>query len=309
MAEQKNGERVIVVLGATGAQGGAVVRSLIKDGQFKVRALTRDDTKEVAKKLSAQGVEVVKGDYTNVNDLDSVFKGAYGVFALTNFWDPATADKEELYGKQVVDAAKRAGVQHFTFHTLPYVSVISGGKYQHVAHFDLKAKVELYSRSQGFKYHTYFSLSFYYGNFASFFPPTLSGDEYVFTLPMLGTDVLYATDPADLGDAVLGAFKNPTAWTNETVNVIGEKQPLSKYIESIGKASGKKVKLNSVPTQVFASFGFPGAQEMAEMFGFYSDFTFFGNESGTDTRSGAKAAGRALTTFDEFLAANPPKLA
>ncbi len=152
--------QIVCVLGATGLQGGSVVSSLLKDDGFKVRVLTRDDTKEAAKKLAAAGVEVmlflhgsarvltasfvltmvvmrmidkslfpsqvVKGDYTK--DISTFFQGAYAAFVVTNFWDPATGTSEEAFGRSLVDAAHKAGVKHFMYHTLPHAAVISEGK-------------------------------------------------------------------------------------------------------------------------------------------------------------------------------------
>ncbi len=126
---------------------------------------------------------------------------------------------------------------------------------------------------------------------------------------MQGTDKLSAVDVNDLGDAVLGALKNPTAWTGETVNVISSAtMTVGDYIASLAKATGKPMKLNYIPPHVFAKFGFPGAEEIANMCAYYSECGFLGPRPSSDPRSGAKAAGHALTTFDNYLAANPYKL-
>ena len=105
-------EKIIAVTGATGQQGGAVARKLLADG-WKVRALTRDVNKPDAQELASLGAEVAAGDMEDRTQLDSAFKGAYGVFSVQNFWLPNVGFEGEIrQGKNVADAAQAAGVQH-----------------------------------------------------------------------------------------------------------------------------------------------------------------------------------------------------
>src|SRR6266508_6056668 len=105
-------DKIIAVTGATGQQGGAVARKLLADG-WKVRALTRDENKPAAQELASLGAELVAGDMENRAELDSAFKGAYGVFSMQNFWLPNVGFEGEIrQGKNVADASKAAGIQH-----------------------------------------------------------------------------------------------------------------------------------------------------------------------------------------------------
>jgi len=123
---------IITVVGATGAQGGSTIQYLVKDGKYHIRALTRNPSSDKSEKLKKLGVEIVKGDIKNRDDLVNAFKGAYGVFAVTSFWDPEIVGKditlELTQGKLMVDVAEEQGVKHFIWSSLSDVTKISGGK-------------------------------------------------------------------------------------------------------------------------------------------------------------------------------------
>jgi len=156
----------MLVAGATGHQGGSVVNALLEDGGWQVRALTRDPSSEASKALAAKGVELVKGDLSNKQDVLEALKGAYGFFAVSpmQVWS-----SEAEVGKLMVDAAKEAGVQHFIWSTLPNAEKITGGKID-VPHFTNKAIVEDHARQSGLR-ASFVAAAFYYQNFKNFFPP------------------------------------------------------------------------------------------------------------------------------------------
>jgi uncharacterized protein YbjT (DUF2867 family) len=173
MADRK----IIAVVGATGAQGGALVRAILADksGGFAARALTRKTTGEKADALRAAGAEVVEADLDSVASLEKAFAGAHGVFALTNFWEHFSAEKEVEQARNQAEAAKRAGVKHVIWSSLedtrrfmslddPRMPTLHG-KYK-VAHFDGKgeADVEFTSRVPT----TILLTSFYWENFIYF---------------------------------------------------------------------------------------------------------------------------------------------
>src|ERR1700734_1275162 len=149
-------QKLIAVVGATGHQGGAVVRALQANGHFKVRALTRNPDKHP--KL---GDEVVLADFNRPETLKAAFAGARGVFVVTNSWE-AGAD-EPKQALTAVNAAKDAGVNHLVWSTLPNVETISGGTID-VPHFTAKAKVERIVSEAGFVHHTFVIAPFYYQN-------------------------------------------------------------------------------------------------------------------------------------------------
>jgi len=295
-------KKLIVVLGATGAQGGSVVEALLKDGSFKVRGITRDASKDEAKALAAKGIEIVAADVSKPETYGAIFKGAYGAFVVTNFWDPSSMGKEKEQGKALVDAAKSAGVTHFQWASLPDVEVESNHKF-HVPHFTDKAKVEQYAKTVGFKYTTFPAASFYYQNFKAFFPPKKEGDTYVYTLPEAAT--ITAFDVEDTGTAVVAAFKHPDRWNNLYLPLSGDHASPAEYIAAIGAHTGKKTKLTSVPIEVFAKFGFPGAEELAHMFGWFSLATYHGHAA---KREESIRANPNMKSFKQWLVSSGFKL-
>ncbi|KAJ5875429.1 uncharacterized protein N7473_012776 [Penicillium subrubescens] len=145
-------KQIIVVFGATGKQGGSVVSSLLSDsaaGKFHVRAITRDVTKASAKALALKGAEIVAADLSDGESIQKALKGAYGVYAVTNYWDHHSAELEFAQGKNIADACKKEGIQHLVWSSLLNVTKLSGGILSQVHHFDSKAKVEEYIRSEG----------------------------------------------------------------------------------------------------------------------------------------------------------------
>src|SRR5712672_3568373 len=161
-------KKLIAVVGATGQQGGAVVRSLQADKQFKVRALTRNPAKH-----SELGYEVVQADLNRPETLKAAFAGAHGVFLVTNFWEPGTDEFKQATA--AVRAAKEAGVAHFIWSTLPDVEAISGGKFD-VPHFTGKAKADQFVREAGFANHTFAIAPFFYQNLAAAMAPQQQAD-------------------------------------------------------------------------------------------------------------------------------------
>jgi len=163
-----NDRKLIAVIGATGQQGGAVVRALQASGQFKVRALTRNPGKH--RELAEEVVEV---DLDRPETLKAAFEGARGVFLVTNFWEKGTDEHKQATA--AVRAATDAGVKHFIWSTLPDVEAISGGKF-HVPHFTGKAKVDRIVKEAGFAYHTFVIAPFFYQNLAGSLAPQKQAD-------------------------------------------------------------------------------------------------------------------------------------
>ncbi|KAK1248883.1 hypothetical protein MKX08_007103 [Trichoderma sp. CBMAI-0020] len=160
-------KRVIAVLGSTGNQGGSVARIFLNDPKLKkdwtVRAITRDITKDSAKKLESQGAELVAANINDGSSLAKAFSGAAAVFAVTNYWDTMSKDVEEQQGRTIVDAAKGAQVQHFIYSSLIDVAKATNGKLAKVYHFDSKATVEQYARDSGIS-ATFFQPGFFMSN-------------------------------------------------------------------------------------------------------------------------------------------------
>src|ERR1700730_3299779 len=200
---ERTNKRVIAVLGATGQQGGAVVRALQAGGQFKVRAVTRNPAKH-----PKMADEVVAADLNRPETLRAAFAGAHGVFVVTNAWEAGRDESKQALS--AVNAAKDAGVRHFIWSTLPNVETISGGTID-VPHFTDKAKVERIVREAGFAYHTFVIAPFYYQNLLGAMTPQKQPDGTVgWTLPLNPERrVIHMDDIAEICRIVGGAFAQP----------------------------------------------------------------------------------------------------
>ena len=291
---------VILVTGATGAQGGSVARHLLQRGLFAVRALTRDPRSPQADELRALGAEVVRGNLDNVDGLRAAMGGCYGVYGVTNFWEHF--DREYEHGINLVDAVADAGVGHFVFSTLPSCEAITDGKLP-VRKFDLKAKMEEYARQQNLP-ATFVHLAFYFDNFISFTRPQKQTDgTYLFGFPQ-GDTPLAGIGAEDIGGAVATIFENREQYLGETVYLVGDDIAADEYAAIITRLTGRTVRYNYIPRDTFAAFGFPGAEEIANMFEFYR--TFVPNRRADLSRTRELYA--PVQDFETWLGKNTGKL-
>jgi uncharacterized protein YbjT (DUF2867 family) len=224
-----NNKKLIAVIGATGQQGGAVVRALQAGGQFKVRALSRNPSKH--RELAD---EVVEADLDRPKTLKAAFERAHGVFLVTNNWEEGTDELKQATA--AVRAAKDAGVEHFVWSTLPDVEAISGGKL-HVPHFTGKAKIDRIVKEAGFAHHTFVIAPFYYQNLVGALAPQRQEDGTLgWALPIDPTArVIHMGDITELGDIVAGAFAHPDEAGN------GEYLPLVGDFMSFRKSSTRSI--------------------------------------------------------------------
>jgi len=275
-----------------------VIKHLAKDNRFAIRAITRNGSTDKARELKEKyGAEIVEADMSDPSTYERAFTGAYGAFVVTAFWDPSSMGKEKEIGKGLVKAAKASGIQHYVWSTLPFARKESGGKCN-VPHFDDKAEVDEDVRGAGFTYYTLFAAAFYYQNFSSFFPiqKNESGD-LVVNIP--DTSSITAFDVSETGGIVSEIFNNREKWNTKYVAASADHISLSEVEEVLSKAAGKKVQVNRVPRDVFGNLGFPGAHEMAEMFSWFNDYTYFGKH--IKRESGLRAYPE-LRTLEEYYA-------
>lgn len=257
--------KTILVVGATGAQGGSVARNLLARGRYAVRALTRNTVSHAAQELRALGAEVVQGDLDDVASLRAALEGCYGAFGVTNFWEHF--QKEETQGRNLVQAVADAKIQHFVFSTLPPVAKATGGALRS-PHFDLKAEHEELARSLGIP-STFVHVPFYYENFLSFFPPRPAGDgTYQFGFPQ-GDTPLAAMSVQDVGRIVAALFEEPEKYLGRTLKLAGDELPAATYADVMSRRTGAAIRYAYVPRETFAALGFPGAEDLADMFEFY----------------------------------------
>jgi uncharacterized protein YbjT (DUF2867 family) len=295
----RTNQKLIAVVGATGQQGGAVVRALQAGNQFKVRALTRNPTKhhELAD-------EVIQADLNRPETLTAAFEAAHGVFLVTNFWEEGTDEVEQATA--AIRAAKDAGVKHFVWSTLPDVEEISGGKL-HVPHFTGKAKVDRIVKEAGFANHTFVIAPFYYQNLIGVLAPQKQTDESVgWALPLdPSVRSIHMGDITELGDIVAGAFAHPDqAGHGEYLPLVGDFLSFNEIIDMLDRQR-HNFSFNQVPKEVFAGL-FPGAAEIAEMFGYFQAHTYLGSDSRDQIALADKIAGRQPTKLSAWAQVNFP---
>ena len=292
-------KRVIAVVGATGQQGGAVVRALQASHQFKVRALTRNPAKH--RELAD---EVVEADLSRPETLASAFNGAYGVFLVTNFQEHGPDELKQAAA--AVRVAKDAGVKHFVWSTLPDVEAISKGKFD-VPHFTSKSKVDRIVKEAGFANHTFVIAPFYYQNLVGVLgPQEQPNGSSGWTLPLDPTvKSIHMGDITELGGLVAGVFAHPDlAGHGEYLPLVGDFVSFNEVMDTL-KQQGHNFSVHQVPKEVFAGF-FPGAAEIAEMFAYFQTHTYLGSDSRDQIALANKVAGRQATKFSAWSKVNFP---
>ncbi|MGH7509266.1 MAG: NmrA/HSCARG family protein [Gemmatimonadales bacterium] len=307
MADRK----IISVIGATGAQGGGLARAILADrsGSFAVRAITRNPDSEKAQALRKAGAEVVKADADDRATLERAFKGADGVFALTNFWEHFSPERELTQARNMAQAAKAAGVQHVIWSTLEdtrkWVPLEDDrmptlmGKYK-VPHFDAKGEADEIFRQLGVP-TTFLLTSFYWENFIYFGAGPQRGPDGTLALVFpLDDKPLSSIAVEDIGKCAFAIFKRGREFIGKTVAIAGEHLTGKQMADALTQALGQEVRYNNVPPEVYRSFGFPGADDLGNMFQFKRDFNdyFVGARDLGFTRM----LNPELQTFEQWLA-------
>jgi uncharacterized protein YbjT (DUF2867 family) len=311
------GKRVIAVVGATGAQGGGLVRAILNDknGPFTARAITRNPNSDKGKALADAGAEVVAADLDDVKSLKKAFEGAHGAFCVTNFWEHFKPEKEISQARNMAEAAKDAGVHHVIWSTLEdtrkSIPVSDDrmptlmGKYK-VPHFDAKGEADAVFTELGVP-TTFLVTSFYWENFIYFgMGPKKGADgKLAITLPM-GSKKLPSIAAEDIGKTAYAIFEEGDEMIGQTVGVAGGHLTGAQMAKSLSKALGQPVSYNAVTPAAFRAFGFPGAEDLGNMFQFNSEF----EQDCCDARniSSTKSLNPELQTFDRWLTENKSKI-
>jgi uncharacterized protein YbjT (DUF2867 family) len=273
-------KKIIAVMGATGAQGGGLVRAIHADpdSPFTARAITRNANSEAAQALAALGAEVVEADVADGASIVNAFKDADGAYCVTFYWAHMDPEREIAEAHTLADAAKAADVKHVIWSTLedtrkwvPLDSDQMPTIHDHykVPHFDTKGE------SNRFFYNrvpTVFLLtSFYWDNLIHFgMNPKPDGQgRYAFTLPT-GDAKMPGIAAEDIGKCAYGIYKQGIV--DKTIGVAGEHLSGAEMAAAISEVLGIDCYHNSVSPEQFRSFGFPGADDMGNMFQFYRDF-------------------------------------
>ncbi|MGK2858603.1 MAG: NmrA/HSCARG family protein [Thermoanaerobaculia bacterium] len=310
-------EKIIAVLGATGAQGGGLVRAICSDesGGFRARAITRDVKSDKAKELARLGAEVVAADVDDEASLQRAFAGAYGAFCVTFFWGHFSAEKELAEAASMARAAKSAGLKHVVWSTLEdtrqWVPLDDdrmptlGEKYK-VPHFDGKGEANRLFAGLGVP-TTFLLTSFYWENFIYFGMGPKKGPDgtWSITMPMDGAK-LPGIAVEDIGKCAYGVFRKGPGLAGKFVGIAGEHLTGDEMAASLSRALGVTVKYNAVTPDVYRGFGFPGADDLSNMFQFKRDFEQV--FCGARDLEVARSLNPALLTFDAWLAGNKERI-
>jgi len=309
--------KIIAVIGATGAQGGGVVRAIQADksGSFAARAITRNPSSEKAQALRAAGAEVVAADIDDPATLGRAFAGVYGAFCVTNFWEHFSPERELTQARNLANGVKAAGVQHVIWSTLEntrkWVPLEDDrmptlmGKYK-VPHFDAKGEADQTFRDLGVP-TTFLLTSFYWDNLIYFGAGPQRGPDGVLALSYPMDDKkLPGIAVEDIGKCAYGIFKRGREFINKTVGIAGEHLTGAQMAAALTRALGQEVRYNAVSPEVYRSFGFPGADDLGNMFQFKRDFNeyFVGARDLGFTR----ALNPELQTFEQWLAVHKDQI-
>lgn len=270
-------KKIITVLGAAGAQGGGLVRAILNDPQreFKVRAVTRNVHSDKVRALAGLGAEVVAADLDDAQSLQRAFAGAYGAFCVTFFWEHFSPEVEIAQAKRLAQAAKETNLQHVIWSTLEDSRQWSPltdariptlmGKYK-VPHMDAKGEADQAFIDAGVP-TTFLLTSFFWENFIYFGMGPRRGEDgkLAITLPLMGK-ALAGIAAEDIGKCAYALFQKGEAVIEQKIGIAGEHLTGEQMAAAFTHALGEAVSFNDVPPAVYRSFGFPGAEELGNMF-------------------------------------------
>lgn len=273
-------KKIIAVVGATGAQGGGLMRAILADksGEFTARAITRKPDSEKARALAAQGAEVVAGDADDPSSLEKAFAGAYGAFCVTNFWEHGEPQRELEQASALARATKKAGLKHVVWSTLEDTRndvplddtrlKTLKGKYK-VPHFDAKGEANAVFEAEGAP-SSYMLAAFYWDNLIHFGmgPRKQEDGSLVLALP-LGGQKLPGIAAEDIGGCALGILKRGPSVAGQSFGISGENLSGDEMAAKLGRALGQKVAFYDMPFDAYRALGFPGADDLGNMFEYH----------------------------------------
>ncbi len=310
-------KKIIAVTGATGAQGGGLVRAILADksGDFVARAITRKPDGDKGRELAKLGVEVVAADMDDAASLAKAFAGAHGAYCVTNFWEHFSAEKELAQAKNLADAAKTAGIAHAVWSTLEDTRKrvplsddrmpTLKGKYK-VPHFDAKGEADHFFVDAGVP-TTMLLTSFYWDNLVAFGMGPKKGEDgkLAFVLPMADKK-LSGIAAEDIGKCAYGIFKRGSELIGKTVGIAGDHLTGEQMAKALSQALEQPVAYSYVPPEVYRTFPFPGADDLGNMFQYYRDFE---KEFGAARDVAfARSLNPELQTFAQWLSKNKSKM-
>lgn len=274
---------LITIFGSTGAQGGGLARNILarNETDYRVRAVTRKPDSDAARALASLGAEICAADLDDAASVQKAMEGAHGAYCVTNFWEHFSPERELRQAQNLAEGARRAGVSHVIWSTLEDTRrhfpadgtrmPVLMGQYN-VPHFDAKGEANRYFVERGLPL-TLLLTSFYWDNLIHFGMGPQRGEDrrLVFVLPM-GERKLPGIAVEDIGACAAGVFRSGRSMIGKTVGIAGEHLSGVEMAQQMSRALGEPVTHVAMPPEQFAKLGFPGAEDLANMFQFNHDF-------------------------------------
>ncbi|KAL0931216.1 NmrA family transcriptional regulator [Colletotrichum truncatum] len=303
--------KLLTVFGATGNQGGSVVKAVLSDPilskEFKIRGITRNVSKPAAQALAGKGVEVVAADMTSKASLAEAIKGSHTVFLVTTpDFMSGGGTQEQLHGKNVADVASDAGVKHLIYSSLLHVTDTTNGRLKHVVHFDDKAEVERYIRSKGIP-STFVLPGYFMSNFTAL-QMIRKGEDGVYNLsypvgdkakfPLIDTE-------SDIGKYVVAVIRNEASVLGKQILAAADYYTPTRIVSEFTEVTGKAARFVPIDAETYKSF-LPGplADEMLENHLFIEEPGYFAGKDLKESLDLLAGVGLKPTSWKEFLEAN-----
>ena len=310
-------KKIITVFGATGAQGGGLARAILNDknSEFAVRAVTRDPGSDKAKELISLGAEVVAGDIDDIQSLKAALKGAYGAYFVTFFWSHFSPEKEMAEAKNMAEAARDSGLKHVIWSTLEDVRKwvpldddsmpTLHGKYK-VPHFDGKGESDHFFLEAGLPV-TFMLASYYWENLIYFgMGPKRGADGKLALIFPMGNKKMAGISADDIGKCAYGIFKKGPELAGKRIGIAGEQLTCLEMAKEMSSAVGEEISYQEITPEQYRGFGFPGADDLGNMFQFYRDFDDVCNNI-RDVKY-SKELNPALKSFGMWLSENAKRI-
>lgn len=310
-------QKIIAVFGATGTQGGGLVRAIAEDpdGEFVARAVTRNRGSAKAAELTRLGVEVVEADLDDPDSLAAAFDGAQAAFCVTNFWEHFSPDRELAQAANMGQGAGDAGVAHVVWSTLEdtrrWVPLDDNrmptlmDRYK-VPHFDAKGQANHSFTERGVP-TTFLLTSFYWDNLIHLGMHPKAGPDGILAITMpMGDRKLPGIAGDDIGRCAYGIFKRGSGFVGRTVGIAGGHLTGDEMAQALGRALGRTVRYNAVDPEVYRGFGFPGADDLGNMFQFKRDFNEY--YCGARDVEESRSLNPRLQSFETWLTRNKGRI-
>ncbi|KAF7197057.1 NmrA-like family domain-containing protein 1 [Pseudocercospora fuligena] len=308
-------KKILLIFGATGNQGGSIIDLVLKrpdlSSKYALRGISRDPNSSKSQSLTNKGVEMVKADLDDISSLKTAMEGAYGVFGVTDFWSLMDKNREIQQGKNIFEAAKDTGVKHLVWSSLPNAEKVSGGNLKHADHFDGKAMVEEYiEANKGDMIASYFLPAMFITFAKTQINPGQDGKPTL-AMPFPSDDVAWPLiDPRrDGGKYVMGLFEGGAEANGAKAHGVSTWTTPKEIVAALSKISGREVKFQKLPAEVFAGF-LPEniREELLETMLLVGDHSYYGKGEEKKQEKSDKwlIEGENLLSFEDWAQQNGP---